>query len=384
MTGNWLAADIPRPGLPGVAIDANALDFAYECQLSTSTHTSAMSDLIWHDFRALPPCGQGWPAQSEPWTRFPAHAEGRVPDGVWKLSRCSTGLYYEFETDATAMAVRWALGEEALALEHMPATGVSGLDLYEKTAHGWGWTALGRPAKLEGNEVELFSQRGRRLRRYRLYLPLYNGVSRLELGVPPDAAPRWIAPDPSFVCVYGTSVVQGACASRPGMAYPAILNRRFDLPFVNLGFSGGAKAERGVAELLCELRPTAWVVDCLPNVEEEGCRETLRVFLQIMAAAHARTPLLFVDFLNTPFSTRHPERSGRRETIRAAAREAFGAARQGDAWHWLDGDHLLGADCEDTVDGVHPTDLGFLRMARPIGDALQPLLPGGGGAGWNP
>jgi len=38
--------------------------------------------------------------------------------------------------------------------------------------------------------------------------------------------------------------------------------------------------------------------------------------------------------------------------------------------YYVDGGSLLGSDGDATVDGSHPTDLGFMRQA----DALQPVL----------
>jgi lysophospholipase L1-like esterase len=43
--------------------------------------------------------------------------------------------------------------------------------------------------------------------------------------------------------------------------------------------------------------------------------------------------------------------------------------------HFLDGARLLGQDWEEcTVDGTHPNDLGFMRMAERLTPALKALL----------
>jgi lysophospholipase L1-like esterase len=41
---------------------------------------------------------------------------------------------------------------------------------------------------------------------------------------------------------------------------------------------------------------------------------------------------------------------------------------------YLPGENLLGDDGEGTIDGSHPTDLGFVRMADALEPVLRPLL----------
>jgi hypothetical protein len=168
--------------------------------------------LSWTDAADFPVQGQGWRSESARWTRLPDRAEKLVREQVWSLSRHSTGLHVDFETDSSSLAVRWTVGFEKLARDHMPATGVSGLDLYEWVGDGWRWAALGRPTGQSGRSFEtvLFEKRDRVKRRFRLYFPLYNALDRLELGVPSGTEIRPLAGGERFVCVYGTSIVQGA------------------------------------------------------------------------------------------------------------------------------------------------------------------------------
>jgi len=329
--------------------------------------------LLWRDAGAFPVKGQAWPSESDRWTRLPRRMQDRLRPPVWRLSRCSAGCYLEFESDSPELAVRWTVGWDSLARDHMPATGASGLDLYEWGGSRWRWAATGRLG-LDGGrrfETTFFEKRDHCLRRFRLYLPLYNSLDQLELGVEHGSELRPLGGSRRFVCVYGTSIVQGACASRPGMAYPAIMGRDLAIPVVNLGFSGNAFAEREIAELLAELRPEAFVIDCLPNIQPDGSEEVLRCFLEALARYGCRSPLLFVDFPNSPKASIWPESLIRREKVRRAARNAFDETRGDLPWHWLAGEQLLGDDFEATVDGVHPTDLGFQRMAAGIGEALK-------------
>ena len=202
--------------------------------------------VAWYDVRSLGVEGQGWSGDdlAAPFDRLPARAEKTVRGAVWGLSRHSAGLAVRFVTDATELHARWKLNSANLAMIHMPATGVSGLDLYVKTESGnWRWLAVGRPAAQE-TTAKLVSGIPAGTREYMLYLPLYNGVQTVEVGLP-EAAALQLAPTRTSgrkpIVFYGTSITQGGCASRPGMVHTAILGRWLDAPVINLVFSGNGR-----------------------------------------------------------------------------------------------------------------------------------------------
>ena len=196
----------------------------------------------WYDIRPLGLEGQGWSDTKAPFDRLPGKAEKTVRPAVWNLSRHSTGLCVRFVIDATTIQARWTVTNKNLAMPHMPATGVSGLDLYVKgTAGKWQWVANGRPAA-ETTTTQLAAGLAAGDKEYMLYLPLYNGVSSVEIGLPKGASLKKADPRPAGtekpMVFYGTSITQGGCASRPGMVHTAILGRKLDRPVINLGFSG--------------------------------------------------------------------------------------------------------------------------------------------------
>jgi hypothetical protein len=222
--------------------------------------------LRWTDIWELGVEGQGWQDTKATYDRLPARAEGKVRAAVWGLSRNSAGIHVRFITDVTSIHARWAVTSSNLAMPHMAATGVSGLDLYVKTEQGkWRWLAVGRPDK-QTNNAALISNLPTGRREYLLYLPLYNGTHFVELGVPEGAsivkAGPWGAGTRKPMLFYGTSILHGACASRPGMVHSAMLGRRFQFPHINLGFSGNGKMEPELAEFLAELDPSVYVLDC--------------------------------------------------------------------------------------------------------------------------
>ncbi|MEY3764724.1 MAG: hypothetical protein RLZ42_1384, partial [Armatimonadota bacterium] len=105
--------------------------------------------LAWVDAQTLTMGGQGWPS-AEPFTRLPNIAKGRVPESVWGLSRDSAGIHCDFQTHATVLSLRWTLRSDSLAMPHMPATGVSGIDVYiHDPRRGWTFVANVRPSGLQ-------------------------------------------------------------------------------------------------------------------------------------------------------------------------------------------------------------------------------------------
>ena len=348
---------------------------AFATVAAPASGTNTESKLRWHDARELGVEGKGWTDTQHFFDRLPAAAEQVVRPPVWNLSHDSAGLCVRFATDATAITARWTLRKESLAMSHMPASGVSGLDLYVRHQGGWRWIGAARPDKSLTTEKALVTGLQPERRDYRLYLPLYNGIEELKLGVPPGAKLETASaagPGRKPVVFYGTSILQGGCASRPGMAYPAILGRRLDWPTINLGFSGNAHCEPEIAALLAELEPAAYVLDPLPNMKPEWVAERMEPFIQKLRAAHPHTPIVLVEHSEIGNGLFVPVRRSSYTASNAHLRKIHDKlVRAGDRrLFYVRGEKLLGDDGEGTVDAVHPTDLGFMRMA----DAIEPVL----------
>ncbi len=336
------------------------------------------SETLWYDVRNLGLEGQGWTETKAPFDRLPAKAETSVRPAVWSLSQHSTGLCVRFVTDATNIQARWSVTSDRLAMPHMPATGVSGLDLYTKHDGRWRWLAVGQPKQAPTNMVQLASNLPAGTREYLLYLPLYNGVSSVELGLPAanklSKAPLHAVAKP--VVFYGTSITQGGCASRPGMVHSAILGRWLDCPVINLGFSGNGKMEPELATLLAELDPSVYVLDCLPNMTPAEVTERVPGFVQTLRKARPTTPIVLVEDRNYAdaflVTSRRERNNGNHAALKSAHEKLLSQGVP--HLHYLPGQHLIGDDGEGTVDGSHPTDLGFYRQAEAMHKVLEPLL----------
>jgi len=346
---------------------------ALPSRLSAQAPSAPERPLEWRDVRDWGIEGRGWSDTKRYFDRLPGKAEGVVREPVWELSRHSAGMCARFMTDAPDIHVRYELLKERLAMPHMPATGVSGLDLYAQDAQGIDrWVAVVRPDS-QAIETTIAEDLAPGMRRYSLYLPLYNGVEKLEIGVGQGESFHPVPPrDEKPLVFYGTSILHGACASRPGMAFPAILGRRLRRPVCNLGFSGNGRMEPEVGALLAELDPRAYAIDCLPNMDAEMVSERAAPLVRQLRQARPHTPILLVEdrsFTNTPF---FPARKKHHRQSREALRQVFRELTESGVEHlyYLDGDHLLGLDGEAATDGSHPSDLGMMRYA----DAYEPVL----------
>ncbi|MCE2791505.1 MAG: SGNH/GDSL hydrolase family protein [Planctomycetota bacterium] len=327
----------------------------------------AEKNLDWKDVRDWGVEGRILPDQARMgwFDRLPASAQGKVTDAVWKLSRDSAGMLVRFRSDSPELHVRYRLLNGDLAMPHMPATGVSGVDLYARDKQGqWRWVQVTRPT---GKVVtaQLVGKLPVEEREFALYLPLYNGVESVEIGVRPGSHFEGLAPRERPIVFYGTSITQGACASRPGMVHTAILGRRFDRPVVNLGFSGNGKMDPAVGEYLGQIDAAVFVIDCLPNMGHELVAERCVPLVNQIRAARPETPIILVEDRRFTNSWLQRERAAEHDLNHAALRTAFEQLQQGGVQKlfYLEGDSLLGLDSEGATDGSHPNDLGFFRQA---------------------
>ena len=340
-----------------------------------TTPAPAAPPLTWHDVTSWGIEGRAFAdLERKRWfDRFPAVADGKVTAAVWNLSRDSAGMMVRFKTDAAVIWADITVLKEKLNGVNMTPIGASGLDLYARDATGkWRWVGVSRPDKKTMRQ-EIIGGLAPGLREYALYLPLYNGVETLSVGVPPDAKFEPLAPRAAKPIVfYGTSINHGASASRPGMVHTAILGRRFDRPVVNLGFSGNGRMDAAVGDLLIKIDAAVFVIDCLPNMDAAAVRAKCIPLVNQLRAAHPTTPIVLVEDRRNTNSWILPKRDAHHTANHAALRECFEKLKAAGVTGltYIPGDNLLGNDGEGTTDGSHPNDLGFVRQA----DVMEPYL----------
>jgi hypothetical protein len=334
--------------------------------------TQAASDggLSWYDCKNLCLEGKGWTDTETPYDRLPARANGKVAELDWRFNHCPAGFCVYFATDAPSVEVRWTLLQnEPFAMPHMPATGVSGVDLYAQSADGsWRFVNNGRPVGAANNARFDVTPHGECL----LYLPLYNGVKSIEIGIPKGKSLMTPAKTErkhdKSIAFYGTSIDQGACASRPGMAFTAIVGRALNVEIINLGFSGSGKMEPAMADFLAELNPTVFVLDGLWNMSPTEVAGRAAPFVLRIRKARPDTPILLVEEAN--FRNTCPTEKG--IVLRGVLKQLTDQGVK--EVHLMPSQNVLGTDGEASVDGVHPNDLGMMRQAEALVRTLRPLL----------
>jgi hypothetical protein len=259
-------------------------------------------------------------------------------------------------------------------MDHMAFTGIKGVDLYAYVDDHWKYVNTGR-VKGKINEYTMVKSGGGIFREYLLNLPLYDGIDSLSIGVNSNSeilVPKenWlIAKKP--VVYYGSSIAQGGCASRPGMAFTNILSRAMDRSFINMGFSGSGTFDIPVGEAMCETDAALYVIDCNPNTRTELIYERAIELVKFMKEKRPEVPILLVENFYYENGFGKPQDS-EDEKKRIELWRAFKVLQESGIkqLYYKKGDGLIGNDHEGTVDGVHPNDLGMLRIA----ESLQPTI----------
>jgi endonuclease/exonuclease/phosphatase family metal-dependent hydrolase len=339
------------------------------------------SKVDWHDVTSWEVEGRILPKQErQRWfDRLPASAEKTVTPAVWKLSQDSAGMMVRFKTDSASIHVDYQLVKPTLSLTHMPATGASGIDLYARDDRGqWKWVQVARPAG-QHVKAELIKGLAPGFREYAAYLPLYNGVSSMSLGVDQGSRFEKLSPREKPIVFYGTSITHGACASRPGMVHTAILGRRFDMPVVNLGFSGNGRMDQAVGEFLVQLDAAVYVIDCLPNMNAAAVTEKCIPLVTQLRKAKADTPIVLVEDRRFTNDWITPAKQQYHTDNHAALKTAYAALQKAGVknLYYIPGDYLYGDDTEGATDASHASDLGFMRQANVFEPILRQALGNG-------
>ncbi len=342
--------------------------------------TSPARDLVWRKpwekpFRLL---GFKWFDSAKPvFCRLPLEPGLPLRKPVKRLAFDTAGGQVRFRTDSRVVAVRAELSGVA-DMDHMARTGQDGFDLYAGPPGKERFLGITR---IRGKKIDkgLFRSTEKKVRQFILDFPLYTGVKSLEIGLEKGARLEGPFPFEEEGCLvfYGTSITQGGCASRPGMAYTNLLSRWLNREVVNLGFSGNGLGEPELAELIARIPGKRMVVLDYEANAHEGVRKTLEPFIGILRKSDPDLPILVVSKIPYARESIDPKARTARLFLRDFQKSLVARLRKaGDRRiYFLDGSTLLDGDWwECTVGGVHPTDLGFHRMAEALEKKIEDIL----------
>ena len=306
-------------------------------------------------------------AESEkesPYDRLPASYKDKVRKEVWGLSKNSAGISIRFNTNSSSVKVKWALLNDT-KMNHMAETGIKGVDLYCKVNGVWTYVNTGRPTAKE-NEASMISGLSAGEREFKLYLPLYDGTTKVEIGLESGSTITKPAADKKLPIVfYGTSILQGGCASRPGMVFTSIISRKLNVDCINFGFSGNGRMDPPMAEVISGIKASYYVIDCLPNMTAKTVTDSVSHLAKTIRAKNPKTPIVFVENVEYTRAIFQASLMNSMNEKNQALRTEFDKLVKGGMKDliYISAAGSIGTDYEGTVDGTHLTDLGFLRYA---------------------
>jgi hypothetical protein len=346
--------------------------------LSFADAYSHAAPVTYIDAATFPLLGKATDSTTNRYTRLPDSLLTVSRPPLWGLGQNSAGLALRFRSNSTRINARWEVTNNS-HLNNIADIGVKGLDLYCLEDDQWVFMSNGKPSGKK-TEATIIANMTAEEREYMLYLPLYDGIVSLEIGVDPQA---FIRPstmnspvrEKPVVC-YGTSILQGGSASRPGMAHTNILSRWLNREFINLGFSGNGKLDLEIADVIAAVDASYIILDFVPNATVADMNEKADAFYRIIRAKHPTTPILLVEdphFIHSRWdAVMAKEIQDKNETLH----------RFFDLWkakgdqniELLSSKDMLGDDGEATIDGIHFTDVGFMRYAQLLYPVLKAKL----------
>ena len=300
------------------------------------------------------------------YNRLPDSAENHVRKPLWDLSKHTAGVSINFKTNSPDITVRYITTSKNYAMPHMPMTGVSGVDLYAKDKQGESIWLAGKYnfADTVTYKFHAISYRNNGGYDYRLFLPTYNGVKWLEIGVCDSAAFAFTQPREELpIVAYGTSITQGACASRPGMIWSSIVSRKMNLPLFNFGFSGNGRLEDALIDIIGDVKAKVYIIDCMPNLQ--SMKETELVALIVkqikkLRSIRPNTPIILTDHLGYPHAQAYDSYAKLEQNSIKSQKKAFDILINDGVTQLYHLDYAtINLPVDATVEAIHPSDWGM-------------------------
>lgn len=316
--------------------------------------------------------------------RIPVEMKNQVRGEVWDLSRNSAGEYIHFKTSANQITVKYVLESKVFSFPHMPATGVSGLDLFALDANArWNWSAgkyhFGDTCRYVFSNLAP-EKNNTGVSDFYLYLPLYNTVSWIAIGVEENTKFSFAEKSKKKpIVAYGTSILQGGVSSRPGLAWTNILGRNLDRTIINLGFSGEGILEAPIFDLMSNVDAEMYILDCMPNLTDasyEVVKDRVEYGVKKLREKNKLVPILFAEHADAyiPFYMDKVEIDTNVKSSKVIARVFSELKLSGTKNIFMLTDKEIGFDINSTVDGSHPNDIGMMKYALAYEKIIRKIL----------
>lgn len=303
--------------------------------------------------------------------RLPEQVAKSVSQAVYTLHTHTAGGRVKFITNSRFVAIHAAMPTIG-KMPHFALTGSAGFDLYVGKKEEYCASFI-PPFNISDGYESVIRFGDSAEREITINFPLYSSVADLYIGLDENAvlkkAPGYKHKKP--IVFYGSSITQGGCASRPGNAYESIVSRALQTDYINLGFSGNAKAEDAIAQYIKHLDMSVFVYDYDHNAPTlQHLEDTHQKMFLTIRENHPDLPILL---LSRPKYSLDEAEKQRLAVIRKTYADAVAAGDQNT--YFIDGPTLMKyARNDGTVDGCHPNDLGFHSMAKGLIQQLRFLV----------
>lgn len=316
-----------------------------------------------------------------PFTRIPTYLKDSVRPDLWDRAKNSTGLAFRFATDSKRIGAHYNLTNN-FHMKHMADTGIKGTDLYILDKDGkWRYVNTARPVDDSIQTKVYVENLDGEMHEFMIYLPLYDGINWFQIGVDSTAticAPKVDSPRSNKKIVfYGTSILQGGCASRTGMVATNMIQRDLDVECVNLGISGEGKMVYSMARAMTTIPDViAYVIDPVPNCTQMQCDTLTYTFINILRKARPEVPIIMVEGPMYPYAKFDSFFRNYLPLKNEAYRKNYDLlkAENPDNLYYVTCEGLTGPEEEGTVDGIHLTDYGFRAYADKLEAVLQQVF----------
>ncbi len=349
---------------------------AQESQIAKWDRNMAIENAVvtngvkWIDGKYLPIEGRAFNDVDHYYDRLPSGLTTNVNAGVRNMKHNTSGMLFRFVTDSKNLYIKWKPYNKSLAMDHMPSTGVSGIDIYRWDAKRgrWCYVRTGRISKPEGSSCNIPWTPGTPCI---INLPLYNGIRSFELGIDPKATIKAYPHKSGIekpVVFYGTSITHGGCCSRPGLSFVNWVGRNLDVPVVGLGFSGSGVMEFEMSEHIARIDASCYVLDCLWNMSMKCTSERYEPFIRNLRAKRPNVPIIMAERCDVWCKGPNNQDIYIRSLYEKLLAEGWKNLI------YLPKDKMYADDFEGTVDTVHPNDLGMRTLTEAFGGAVKKAL----------
>ncbi len=348
---------------------------------ATTVLAAEEPEKVYIDAQELRIVNKGFIDTEGKYERLPKHLKDSARADLWNRQSCSAGIAIRFATNSPRIGVKYKLTMNAHML-HMADTGIKGTDLYiyDNQSKKWDYVNTNRPRadkETKMCEATYVSNMNTEMKECMIYLPLYDGVE--DLWVVIDKGSQITSGDFNLISsdkkivFYGTSILQGGCASRTGMVSTSELGRDFNCEAINLGFSGEGKMDFFMAREMAKIPDVAaYVLDPVPNCTEMMCDTLTYDFVKILRTARPEVPIIMVEGPMYPYCKQDQSMGAYLPKKNEKFRKNYEKlkAENPNNLYYVTYDAVDGGHNDGTVDGIHLTDLGFKYYT----EGLRPIL----------